>query len=154
MKRIICVGNRYRPGDDAGPRVHDRLAQRPLPPGVELYDGGLGGLNLLELVETAREAVFVDNVRGFAAPGEVVLLRGVDLPCEAGQAFDHASGLAYLLRALPHVCPGPLPDVSIVGLEGEADETGIERAADLALRQVTVPTATAHAASASGGGTP
>jgi hydrogenase maturation protease len=137
MRRIICVGNRYRVGDDAGPRVYDHLSQRPLPPGVELYDGGLGGLNLLGLVETAGRAVFVDNVRGFGAPGEVLVLGAADLPDDPGQAFDHASGLGYLLRVLPRVCPGPLPEVSIVGIEGEADAESVERAAALALEQAT-----------------
>ena len=45
--RIICVGNRLVAADAAGPQVHDRLAGRPLPPGVELVDGGLQGLDLL-----------------------------------------------------------------------------------------------------------
>jgi hydrogenase maturation protease len=153
MRRIICVGNRYRAGDDAGPRVYDYLARRALPAGVELHDGGLGGLNLLGLVETARQTVFVDNVRGFGGAGEVVVLRASELQFEAGPAHDHTSGIGYLLRVLPHVCEGPLPDVSVVGIEGEADDRTVQQAAALALRQVALETDAAPAARATGGGT-
>ena len=69
--RIICVGNRYCDRDAVGPRVHDALRSRRLPAGVDLVDGGLGGLRLLGLVEGMGRIVFVDALEGFAAPGEV-----------------------------------------------------------------------------------
>ena len=37
-KRIICVGNRYRPEDSAGPMVYDQLVNDKLPKDIEVID--------------------------------------------------------------------------------------------------------------------
>jgi len=135
--RIICVGNRFKPGDDAGPRVYDYLAERDLPDGVELIDGGLAGINLLGLVESAQRVVFVDSLKGFAGPGEVVVLDGV---AEAGGmdvSYGHSGGLGYLLKALPEVCEGDPPPVLVVGMEGDADGPGIASLARTCLELAT-----------------
>ncbi len=132
--RIICVGNRYVQADAAGPAVYARLRAAALPPGVELVDGGLGGLDLLRLAEGAERVVFVDQVSGFAAPGEVVELPGAEAAATAGPHYDHAAGLAYLLRVLPAVCAGPPPEVWVVGIEGSADAAAVEAAAAASLR--------------------
>lgn len=135
--RIICVGNRYASGDDAGPRVCDRLSGTNLPAGVEVIDGGLGGLNLAPVVEGARRIVFVDQVTGFGRPGEVLVLKGSDMVTSPPPSYGHADGLAYLLHALPVMCAGDLPEVTLVGVEGSADEQAIEMMARTAMRLVT-----------------
>ncbi len=132
MRRIICVGNRYVPGDDAGPRVHDHLLSTGYPADIEVYDGGLAGLDLALLVDGAERVVFVDQVQGFADPGEVVELTAAQVlaRCDGDEApgaarFEHASGLPYLLRCLPHACDAPpdgTEDVLLVGVEGSAPQ--------------------------------
>ena len=140
MRRVICLGNRLVPGDDAGPRVYDRLAGVPLPPGVEVIDGGLAGLNLLRLVEGAEQVIFVDAVQGSCAAGGVEMLDAEQVASTAEVGFDHRAGLAYLLRVLPRVCAGPLPRVGIVGIgtpiDGGVDDGPIKAAATLALQLV------------------
>lgn len=136
MRRIICVGNRLVAEDDAGPRVYERLAEMALPPGVEVIDGGLAGLDLLRLVEGAEQVVFVDAVHGFAGPGGVRVLEAEEVAATAGSGFDHGVGLAYLLRVLPRICAGPVPRVCLVGIEGRAGSESVEAAAALALQMV------------------
>lgn len=133
MKRIVCVGSRLHADDAAGPRVHDRLARRTLPPDVTLVDGGLLGLNLLPLLDGAERVVFVDQVRGFGRPGEALLLDPGEV---AGQApsYGHATGFVVLLGMLPALVGAGGPEVLLVGVEGPADDGAIERAADLGLR--------------------
>ncbi|MBI5490272.1 MAG: hydrogenase maturation protease [Deltaproteobacteria bacterium] len=133
MTRIVCVGNRWVAADAAGPRVHDRLAAAPLPPGVEVIDGGLGGLALAPLVDGADRVVFVDAVEGFAAPGAVVVLEGPALDAIPVEPFGHGAGLAWLLRALPLVCETAVPRVAVVGLEGPVDDDAVARASAAAL---------------------
>lgn len=134
MTRIICVGNAYVAADSAGPAVHSLLEGRHLPADVELIDGGVCGLDLLPRVEGAGRVVFVDRVCGFAPRDSVVVLRGEDAVEAVTEAdSSHALGLAYLLRVLPHVCRGPLPEVFLVGVEGEGDSPAIRRAADVAV---------------------
>jgi hydrogenase maturation protease len=101
---------------------------------VDVVDGGLAGLDLLRYVEGAKRVVFVDAVSGFARSGEVIALPAGDV-AHAGPAwYDHAAGLTYLLRLLPDVCEGTIPEIFVVGIEGNADDDTIAAAADVSLR--------------------
>jgi hypothetical protein len=96
--------------------------------------------------------VFVDAVAGYGPPGTVVLLEADEAAATAGPRYDHAAGLAYLLRALPAaglayllralpaVCAGRVPRVQVVGLAdagaASASLQGVDEAAALALRLV------------------
>ena len=135
--RIICVGNRTAPGDDTGPRVFDRLAGRPLPAGVRLTDGGLAGLDLLGLFDGERRVVVVDAVDGFAGPGEIAVVPRRDAVAGSQPRYGHADGLAYLLAVLPEVCDAPLPEVTLVGAAGPADDGLIDAIAATALAVAT-----------------
>jgi hydrogenase maturation protease len=133
VKRIICIGNRLIAGDTAGFRVFEQLSGQALPKGIEVVDGGLGGLDLLRFIEGAEQVVFVDSTCGFGTPGQTVVLRTEDVAALAEGAYSHGAGLPYLLRVLPHVCQGPIPAISVVGMEGEPSRKTIEEAADLAV---------------------
>jgi hydrogenase maturation protease len=131
--RIICVGNRFVEEDSAGPRVHDHLAQAGVPEGVDLVDGGLAGLDLLPLVEECHRVVFVDNVIGFDAQDGVIVLGPAEAAEFASPAYDHGAGLAYLLKVMPGVIEGPLPEVFLVGVEDAPDPGKVEAAAHRAV---------------------
>jgi hydrogenase maturation protease len=133
---IICIGNRFVQEDIAGLAVLAELEKRqPLPPQIDLIEGGLAGLNLLPLLEQGGRVVFVDSVKGFGQPGEIILLDCRDgLPTDDAGHFDHGAGLAYLLAVLPRVFDGELPEeIVLVGLEGQCTEKSIKRAARLSL---------------------
>ena len=73
---------------------------------------------------------------GFGQPGEVVrLAAGDEAACEANPDL-HSGGLLYLLRALPFLGITPLPEICLIGIEGEGDEAVIGQAADRALEAV------------------
>lgn len=121
---IICLGNRYAAGDDIGLRVYDRLAGATLPEGMEVIDGGLLGLDLLQLMEGRRRVVFVDAVAGVTDIGSIVTLSQEQVAAYAG-AYGHGAGLPYLLRMLPEVCEPPLPEITLVGVEGACDASAV-----------------------------
>jgi hydrogenase maturation protease len=79
--------------------------------------------------------VFVDAVDGFSGPGEIVLLDHQEIVSTLdGSHFDHSSGLAYVLKVLPQVYDGDLPEeIVLVGLEGACTPQMIERAAGLSI---------------------
>lgn len=133
---IICIGNRFVEEDGAGLAVFDELEKmQPLPPQTTIIEGGLAGLNLLPHLERGGRVVFVDSVKGFTQPGEIVLVdcRKEMAPDDAGH-YDHGAGLAYLLAVLPRVCDGELPkEIALVGLEGKCTEKTIKRASRLSL---------------------
>lgn len=133
---IICIGNRFVDDDAAGLLVFDSLqALGPMPAGVELVEGGLVGLNLLPLLEQGGRVVFVDAVRGYTQPGEIVVLTHQEiLQAPSQMCFDHGAGLPYLLAVLPKVCEGQLPeDIILLGLEGKCVAQTIARAAEMSV---------------------
>jgi hydrogenase maturation protease len=136
MRRIICIGNRYVPEDAAGPLVYERLRGETLPDDVELVDGGLAGLSLLRLLEQVERVVFVDRAVGLGAGDGIVVLDAARVAALAEGSFGHSAGLPYLLRVLPAVCEGPLPQIWVVGVESgkPEEERTIEEAASLALK--------------------
>jgi hydrogenase maturation protease len=129
---VICLGNRFVAGDDAGCRVFDHLTGSALPEGIELVDGGLCGLDLLRLVEGRRRVVFVDAVAGMARPGDIAVLGREQIAACAG-SYGHGAGLPYLLQLLPQVCAAPLPEIALVGAEGSLDEAAIHALAQRAM---------------------
>jgi len=138
-KRIICVGNRYRPEDSAGPMVYDQLVSDRLSGDIEVIDGGLAGLNLLRFMHGADRVVFIDAVNGFRPFGGVILLDAQDASRHADTIFGHNAGLAYFLRVLPEVHDGKLPEIFVVGIEGTPDSDKILKAAEVSLKIANQP---------------
>jgi hydrogenase maturation protease len=133
IDRIICIGNRLQPRDEAGPRVYDALAARALPAGVELVDGGLAGLDLLRLAEGCRRLVFVDALDDPGTEPGVYRLDPREVARQADATFDHASGLGYLLRMIPLVCRSQPAEIALLGVQGEPIPEIVDRAAGAAL---------------------
>ena len=57
---IIGLGNPLRGDDGVGVRVVQALAERALPAGVEVVDGGTQGLGLVSLLEGQKRVILVD----------------------------------------------------------------------------------------------
>lgn len=136
-KRIICVGNRFRHEDSAGPMVYDQLANHRLPGDIEVIDGGLAGLNLLRFMYGADRIVFIDAVNGFKPFDGVIVLNAKDASRHADTIFGHSAGLAYCLRVLPEVHDGKLPEIFVVGIEGDTDPDKILKAAKISIKIAT-----------------
>ncbi len=132
-KRIVCVGNRFKPEDSAGPRVYDHIMGGSIPKGIEVIDGGLAGLNLLRYFDGAIRVIIVDAVTGFRSSGGVFALTARDAQRHADTEFDHNAGIAYCLRMLPHVHEGRLPEIFLVGIQGAATPDIISTAAGMSL---------------------
>ncbi len=131
--RIVCVGNSLIAGDAVGIHVLEELRTRTLDAGVHLVEGRLGGLDLLPCFEGCSRVVLVDRVAGYGRPGEVVRLDAGDLGAAGASPELHSGGLLYLLKALPFLGVTPLPDICLIGIEGEGNEAAVRLAADWAL---------------------
>jgi len=136
--RIICVGNRFKPEDSAGPLVFDQLMSDKHPGNIELIDGGLAGLNLLRFMHGADRVVFIDAVNGFRPSGGVMVLDAERASRHADTVFGHSAGLSYFLRVLPEVHDARLPEVFVVGIEGTPDSDKILEAAKVSLKIATL----------------
>jgi hydrogenase maturation protease len=136
LRKIICLGNRFTAWDSAGMVVYDRLKRLSLPPNVDVVDGGLLGLNLLSFMEGADQVVLIDAVHGFGRPGQIIVLQMEEVLSIADELYDRVSHLGHLLKALPRVL-GLIPELVLLGIEGEYSEESIGRAVDAAITLTT-----------------
>ena len=109
---VLALGNSLRGDDGAGPAVLERLAAAGVPPGVELIDGGLAGLETALHLQHRRRAIILDAADFGAPPGtwRRVRLDDVKLAPPPGTPALHAAGLreALLLGEALGILP---PDV-------------------------------------------
>jgi hydrogenase maturation protease len=124
---VAGIGNIFM-GDDAfGVEVARRLAERPLPAGVEVGDFGIRGIDLMyALGEGYDAAVFVDAVPRGEPPGTLSV---IEPELEEGEATIDAHGmdpvkvlsLARQVGSVPEriLVVGCEPGVRMTGDEGE-----------------------------------
>lgn len=120
---VAGIGNIFLADDGFGVEVVRRLLERPVPPGVEVVDFGIRGLDLAYALQTQYTAVILIDAapRGYP-PGTLSLIEPVlDPPAEAGlerQAILEPHGMdpvrvLHLARSLG----AALPPVRLVACE-------------------------------------
>jgi hydrogenase maturation protease len=97
---VLGVGNVLLGDEGFGPEVIRRLGEEPLPEGVRLEEGGVGGFNLLGSLDGVDRLIVVDVMLADIGPGEVRLFRweaGPDAPGPGMLSF-HEVGVPELLQ--------------------------------------------------------
>ena len=121
---MIGVGNPLAGDDGIGVAVIEQLEREGVPAGVEIVDGGTGGLTLLTLMAGARAVLLVDALEMGRAPGTVagfVYAEGF-FRAEAAGLSLHQAGLGEVLALGAEL--GELPELFIVGIQPESLELG------------------------------
>jgi hydrogenase maturation protease len=78
---VLGVGNILLKDEGVGVRAVESMQERYIfPPGVELVDGGVLGLNLLPVIKEAKCLIVIDAVRKNQAPGSLYRFSGNDIP--------------------------------------------------------------------------
>jgi hydrogenase maturation protease len=114
---VAGIGNVFLGDDGFGVEVARRLAERPRPPGVEVVDFGIRGMDLAYALGSGWDgAILVDAVRCGAEPGALVVLEPA-LPDQAAGPLDgHAMHPVAVLASARRL--GSLPErVVVVGCE-------------------------------------
>ena len=87
---IACVGNIFLGDDGFGVEVARRLATRHYPPGVEVVDFGIRGVELAyRLLDGCDTLVLVDAVPRGGTPGTLYLIEPDTLPSGAETSAAH-----------------------------------------------------------------
>jgi hydrogenase maturation protease len=117
---VVCLGNDLVADDGAGCAVFERLNASELPVGTRLVRLGLGGLALLEYLQTDSLLVVVDAVQLGAKVGTVHVMGWEDLPRAVGAAVSsHGIGIREALDVAGILQPETMPlRVVLVGIEG------------------------------------
>lgn len=108
------IGNVFLGDDGFGVAVVERLRAEPLPPGVDLVDFGIRGIDLAYALGGYDAAILVDTVRRGGAAGTLYVLEPEAPPGPAEVAM-HAMTPERVLQWLP---PGSAPRIlRLVGCE-------------------------------------
>ncbi len=121
---ILGVGNLLLKDEGVGIHFVQQLQKKPLPPDVDVMDGGTRGLDLLMLMEGRKLVVVVDCARLGETPGTVRVFGPKDIVPEKNRGFSvHGLNLASALEFGERL--GTLPEVFIVGVEPQSIEIEI-----------------------------
>jgi len=112
---IICIGNELIADDAVGFEIHNRLAGSK----ARLEYCGVGGIDMLALLEGETDLIVVDAVQFGAAPGTIHVLPWDSLP-QAGTAVSaHGLGLRETIEIGKTLFPQTMPErITLIGIEG------------------------------------
>ncbi len=124
---VAGIGNIFLADDGFGVEVAQRLERRALPPGVEIKDFGIRGMDLVyALGEGYDVAVFIDAVPRGEEPGTLFLIEP-ELELDAGEVMLDAHGMDPVKVLSLAAQLGPVPErVLVVGCEPQVRMTGDE----------------------------
>lgn len=112
---IVCIGNELIADDAAGFEIYQRLAGCA----ARLEYCGLGGIDLLSLLEGETDLIVVDAVELGATPGTIHVLPWETLPATKSAISAHGLGLRETIEIGQVLYPQNMPQrITLVGLEG------------------------------------
>ncbi|MBA2239739.1 MAG: hydrogenase maturation protease [Solirubrobacterales bacterium] len=126
---IAGIGNIFLADDAFGIEVTKRLLDRPQPPGVEVTDFGIRGMDLVYALGEGYDAVvFVDAVPRGEPPGTLFVIEpDLEATEGAGEITLDAHGMDPVRVLALAAQLGPIPDrVLVVGCEPQVQMTGEE----------------------------
>jgi hydrogenase maturation protease len=127
---VAGIGNVFMGDDGFGVEVARRLGERPVPPGVDVVDFGIRGMDLVfALGEGYDVALFVDAVPRGAAPGSLFVIEP-ELGQADGPVMLDAHGMDPVKVLALAGQLGPVPErILVIGCEPlvrmSGDEDGI-----------------------------
>ncbi len=131
---VLGIGNILLKDEGVGVRVIERMRSLQLPPGVQLMDGGTGGLDLLELFGKAHRVIVVDAVRGGGEPGDIYRFHADDIDVKAARITSlHEVNLYEVLNIARGLGESP-GEVVIIGIEPKEIELDLELTPEVASR--------------------
>jgi hydrogenase maturation protease len=112
---ILCVGNELIADDAVGFEVFSRLD----PGRIRLEYCGVGGIDMLPLLEGETDLIVVDAVQFGAEAGTVHVIPWHDLPAGSSAISAHGLGLRETMEIGMTLYPDNMPErVTLVGIEG------------------------------------
>ncbi|MEA2227940.1 MAG: hydrogenase maturation protease [Solirubrobacteraceae bacterium] len=122
---VAGIGNVFLGDDGFGVALADRLARRTLPPGVDVVDYGIRGMDLAYALHDGWEVVLLlDATPRGQAPGTLYV---IEPDTDDGEVGIDAHGMDPLkVLALARALGGPLPRILVVGCEPRTVMSGDE----------------------------
>jgi hydrogenase maturation protease len=124
---VIGVGNLLLKDEGVGIHVLQALEKKNLPPGVQLFDGGVSGLGLLDFFPGASKALLIDAADMHRKPGAVLRFTPEDLRAQAREIkfSAHDIGVAEVLELARALGQSP-KEVVIIGIQPKEIDWGTD----------------------------
>ncbi len=124
---VIGVGNLLLRDEGVGIHVVQELQKRAFPPGVEVLDGGVAGVRLLDLFSGAQKLLLVDAAEMGLEPGSIVRFTPEDVRFQSGElklsTHDVALPEVLAIARAVNQCPS---EVVIIGIQPKEISWGTE----------------------------
>jgi hydrogenase maturation protease len=112
---IICIGNELIADDAVGFEIYNRLAGC----NARLEFCGVGGIDILPLLEGETDLIVVDAVQLGALPGTIHVIPWDSLPRSSSAISAHGLGLRETIEIGKTLYPQSMPErIMLVGIEG------------------------------------
>jgi len=76
---VLGIGNLLLKDEGVGIHLLNQLEHDPLPPGVELVDGGTSTLDILPILKDAQKVIVIDAMKAGGEPGSIYRCHPQDL---------------------------------------------------------------------------
>jgi len=124
---VIGVGNLLLRDEGVGIHAVRELQKRSFPPGVEVIDGGVAGIRLLDLFSGAQKLLLIDAAEMGLEPGAVARFTPEEVRFQSGdlKLSTHDVALPEVLAIARAVnqCPS---EVIILGIQPKEISWGME----------------------------
>ncbi len=112
---IVCIGNELIADDAVGFEIHNRLAGCS----ARLEYCGVGGIDMLALLDGETDLIVVDAVQLGAAPGTIHVIPWDSLPRAGTAVSAHGLGLRETIEIGNTLFPQTMPErITLIGIEG------------------------------------
>lgn len=128
---ILGIGNLLLSDEGIGIHAVRCLAERELPPGVEVLDGGTSGADLVDHLEGRTKVIVIDAASGDGPPGTVYRCEARELIEQEGSLSLHEFGLADSLHMAERLGCAP-QRVIVLGVQPATLEPGMELSPEVA----------------------
>lgn len=116
---IICIGNELIADDAVGFEIFTRLEGKCAKNATRLEFCGVGGIDMLPLLEGETDMIVVDAVQFGSAPGTIHVIPWDSLPLSSSAISAHGLGLRETIEIGTLLYPQQMPlRVTLVGIEG------------------------------------
>ena len=122
---VVGFGNILMRDDGAGICVIRRLLDLPPQENVYIFDGGVASFEILDNLRSYAHIIMVDALAGGGSPGDIYRLEPETIVQDSA-SYSLSLHDGTLLHALQLArCAGPMPPVTIYGIEPENISFGL-----------------------------
>jgi hydrogenase maturation protease len=105
---VVGVGNLLLSDEGVGIHILQRLEKMPLPPEVELIDGGTLGFELIRYFERKKKVIIIDAVQAELEPGTLLRFTPDEVSLQWHPFISvHQTGLRELINGVQDLFPRP-----------------------------------------------